>query len=575
MKNLILITTFFFAICPGFGQDSAGQNTYKVTLSYQELLDRMAACTDSVFRLDGAVVAYDPVKDARFTKARDSLYMAELDTIYVQGQVLLKNIEFGPIAVENQQPFFAKVKFQKAVTISDAKGQDGLYFIKCKFDSETRISLDPEVDDGRIVFVESAFNSYVNFRLAKGAIYAFSCVFDPVNRKDLKNNIFFTDHEESGVFLPRNKFAQRDSLGKTIISGRLYTLRLWKNTFETDLAFSEMSIDDITMIGNDFQGLVDMTNVEFGSYKSELYYDQLGGNIGVYSNEDNAAKTWRPKSYEAFHDSIAAERFFNVYRRVTEHFRSRGNIRDYNRMYSEMKDFETMQLHYYYNKESSLSALFSWKMNQFLGIISDYGTRPTQSIIYSLYIVLIFALFYMLFPNSWDSEGRKRLIDRYTFFLKYLRKDAGIDEVFLENKQRNLMQYEEFKNLIRDSGQKVPKFFIATGLPIYKWAISGTTLSARILKRFDIIKGRWEDLPPSKRIWKSILITGAFIMTVIYDLFIKALNALMLSVNAFTTLGFGEIPIKGIPRYLAIIQGFVGWFMLTIFSVALISQLLN
>ena len=41
------------------------------------------------------------------------------------------------------------------------------------------------------------------------------------------------------------------------------------------------------------------------------------------------------------------------------------------------------------------------------------------------------------------------------------------------------------------------------------------------------------------------------------------------------TLGFGEIPIKGLPRYLAIIQGFIGWFMLTIFSVSLISQLLN
>ena len=38
---------------------------------------------------------------------------------------------------------------------------------------------------------------------------------------------------------------------------------------------------------------------------------------------------------------------------------------------------------------------------------------------------------------------------------------------------------------------------------------------------------------------------------------------------------FGEIPIKGLPRYLAIIQGFIGWFMLTIFSVSLISQLLN
>ena len=52
-------------------------------------------------------------------------------------------------------------------------------------------------------------------------------------------------------------------------------------------------------------------------------------------------------------------------------------------------------------------------------------------------------------------------------------------------------------------------------------------------------------------------------------------NALMLSINTFTTLGFGDIPIKGLTRYLAIIEGFIGWFMLSIFSVSLISQLLG
>ena len=89
------------------------------------------------------------------------------------------------------------------------------------------------------------------------------------------------------------------------------------------------------------------------------------------------------------------------------------------------------------------------------------------------------------------------------------------------------------------------------------------------------MKGSWSELPKSKRLWKSILLVGAFIIAIIYDLIIKILNALMLSINTFTTLGFGEIPIKGLPRYLAIVQGFIGWFMLTIFSVSLISQLLN
>ena len=46
-------------------------------------------------------------------------------------------------------------------------------------------------------------------------------------------------------------------------------------------------------------------------------------------------------------------------------------------------------------------------------------------------------------------------------------------------------------------------------------------------------------------------------------------------IGRYLPYAIGEIPIKGLPRYLAIIQGFIGWFILTIFSVSLISQLLN
>lgn len=156
-----------------------------------------------------------------------------------------------------------------------------------------------------------------------------------------------------------------------------------------------------------------------------------------------------------------------------------------------------------------------------------------------------------------------------------MQRKAGIHEVYLEDQKDELMSYEQFKSTITDAEQKVPKFFTATALPLYKWAISGTKLSASVLKRIDIMQGSWSELPKSKRIGKSILLIGAFLITILYDIIIKMLNALMLSINTFTTLGFGEIPIKGFPRYLAIIQGFIGWFMLTNFSVSLISQLLN
>ena len=55
---------------------------------------------------------------------------------------------------------------------------------------------------------------------------------------------------------------------------------------------------------------------------------------------------------------------------------------------------------------------------------------------------------------------------------------------------------------------------------------------------------------------------------------ISLLNALTLSLNSFVTLGFGNIPTRGLARYICIIQGFIGWFLLSIFTVALINQVL-
>jgi hypothetical protein len=58
-------------------------------------------------------------------------------------------------------------------------------------------------------------------------------------------------------------------------------------------------------------------------------------------------------------------------------------------------------------------------------------------------------------------------------------------------------------------------------------------------------------------------------------LLMRCFNALTLSLNAFVTLGYGEIEAQGIARYLAVFEGLIGWFLLSIFSVSLISQILQ
>ena len=272
---------------------------------------------------------------------------------------------------------------------------------------------------------------------------------------------------------------------------------------------------------------------------------------------------------DSYANEIALKGLFYNY------YRNKYNTETANHVYLELKDFETKRLEILHKQNPGFRTYFKWKVNQFLKLFSNYGTEPSKAIVVSLYVIFFFALIYLFFPNSWDSHGKNRMVDRYNFFFKYMKRNAGINEVYLEDQRDELMSYEQFKSNITNSQQKVPRFFTATALPLYRWAISGTRITSTFLKRVDVMKGSWEDVPEDQRWFKGFLLIGAFTIAIVYDLMIKMLNALMLSINTFTTLGFGEIPIKGLPRYLAIIQGFIGWFMLTIFSVSLISQLLN
>ena len=256
-------------------------------------------------------------------------------------------------------------------------------------------------------------------------------------------------------------------------------------------------------------------------------------------------------------------------------YKAQHDLEDVNTVYIGIKNLETERLAYLYSQSPSFNTFFKWKVNQFLKVFSDYGTEPSKAIVFSVNVVILFALIYLFFPNSWDEQGKHRILHRFDFFQKYLRSKEGMNDIYLIEKKKELTEYDAFKKRMEDGKLELPRFFIAWAKPVYNTAMVSTKLTSRFLKTTDILSGKWHTLSASQKRWKNIQIGTYLIIGVGYDLSIRVLNALMLSINAFTTLGFGEIPIKGLPRYLAIIEGFIGWFMLTIFSVSLISQLLN
>lgn len=88
--------------------------------------------------------------------------------------------------------------------------------------------------------------------------------------------------------------------------------------------------------------------------------------------------------------------------------------------------------------------------------------------------------------------------------------------------------------------------------------------------------------PPGWRFWRKTErqawmaeLRNRMTMSKLRRVLVQFVNAVALSMNAFVTLGYGDMPARGVARYLAVLEGLMGWFLLSIFSASLISQILQ
>ena len=86
---------------------------------------------------------------------------------------------------------------------------------------------------------------------------------------------------------------------------------------------------------------------------------------------------------------------------------------------------------------------------------------------------------------------------------------------------------------------------------------------------------KWKNLENKSKIKIGFISYILIFLYLVYILLVRMLNSLILSINSFSTLGFGQIPVRGFVKYLAIIEGFIGWFLLSVFIVSLLNQIMN
>ncbi len=335
---------------------------------------------------------------------------------------------------------------------------------------------------------------------------------------------------------------------------------------------NQLSIHDC-----EFQGNILAEAFNFNTSNAKVEWQSLAGDkIAIYDPETR--QMLNGGNIEQFRSNFGFNTLISTYALFYSSYRDQGNRLSANACYNEWKDVETAYLAYLYEKEPDFQVYFQWLMNVFLKTFCDYGTNPVKSMIWSFWVLLTFGLFYFFFPRHCGIRSRISIPLRMQNYAKWFTEGKLLVTILEDHHdEENYVDEErtEFMQFLKDHKKKLPPYFAVGG---WRW-IRVDSLYFRFQKAiytgFDQTLGTWRDQAAFKRLLATVGFTLILIAHVLTQLSIHLLDAFTNSLNAFTQLGFGEIPFQGMAKYMAVLEGFVGWFLLSIFSVALISQIIQ
>ncbi|MBL4653624.1 MAG: two pore domain potassium channel family protein [Flavobacteriales bacterium] len=340
--------------------------------------------------------------------------------------------------------------------------------------------------------------------------------------------------------------------------------------FEGDISFSKVIIP---LSSNVYFKWENFSNkLSFINRNWRFKYNDLGEFVGLV-----VLPMYKHKAIDdtAISNTVFYDEFTAIYNEFITIYKERGDIKSRNACYKELKDFETRRLKYLWKTEGGSTHFLNWQLNVFLKYFAEYGTSPIRSLIVSFWVILCFAVVYFFSKSDWDNINRQSLIKQARQMMGYFSSEQKLDDFYSETYKEDLASYSEFKSEIKAMKKEVPFFFLMLLKPLYYLSVVKHRMSSFAYRKMEILSGKWSDLSDRRKFVTGTLVSVGIFSYLTYLLLFRALNSIMLSVNTFSTLGFGDIPVGGATRYVAIIEGFIGWFLLSIFSVSLISQILQ
>lgn len=554
-------------------------------LSYSELIQQIEQAPDSLVVFRNVVFTVDTALDKRFIQYYDRNRMIPADTIVINKEVVFDRVSFKHTPnMADTYVSFHHFHWQKPLGFYNVKAEN-LDLHNSRFDGFLLINNYTDSSIDYLNLIHSEINAGLAIRKTSSHIANMSLYGNTIRGKNPEVfNLQLVDDPMEVIEIVHNHFVSDADDGFAMIQANVRNfLGIIGNQFDLDLVIAGSIIDgSTTLIDNTFNRHLSLVGVNMSLTRSRIEWSDIKGKIAfindarfpAFDSTVNKRYLYMDK-LEDYEHTYAYRAFIPMYRMLHQILAHSEPRRIANDCYVTMKDLEMHEKLHHFQHNPNFANYFDYQLHRFIRFFSDYGTKPAKGIVVSLYVILFFAAVYFFFPNSWDSLSRNRLISRLRFFIQYFEHKKSMDELYAEAHFEKHKDYESFRDYINSSKTKAPRYIRLLARPVYFFSIFQFKITKKLLKSMDVLKGNWADLSRNQRFFSGLVIGLWLFFVILYDVLIKMLNAITLSVNTFTTLGFGDIPLGGIPRYMAVLEGFIGWFMLSIFSVSLIYQVLN
>lgn len=398
------------------------------------------------------------------------------------------------------------------------------------------------------------------------------------------DNNYHSGHNPFTIELKNSIISSRYEGFQMKIEGHYKALFIENDTLNIAANLTNISVDEkIILQDNIFKSYFGFNNslLPATSLNTILYWNQFKGfKLVTFKESDLGKQDYTAEVYTAtdtteLRDWKSFENFINSYATLMAIYKSRSDLESANACYIEMKTIQTRRLWYLYRSHPTLNNFFKLQINKFLEYFCDYGTNPVKSINFSIAVVLFFSLLYCISPSETDNLYFVRIRWKLLQIIAYFSSQNLIPDINRRKSYNETDNLLKFKALLDKTKHELPRFFRWFSLPFYHIAL----VYFRILQYFqniqDLHPDSWAYRNRRQKIRGAIKVILHFGVFLLIGVFMRAFNALALSLNAFVTLGYGEIEAQGISRYLAVFEGLIGWFLLSIFSVSLISQILQ